>query len=84
MRPFAVLLSTTTLAFAAPAFAQNTAPAQPVQQTAPTPDTTAGSTTQQADETPTQDIVVTAQGRAQALADVPVAVWGISAAPRPH
>ena len=85
MRPFAVLLSTTAAAvLATPALAQNTAPAQPTQQTAPTPDTNAASTSQtpgQVDEQTTQgDIVVTAQGRAQQLADVPVAISAISAA----
>ena len=81
MRPFAVLLSTTALIAAAPADAQNTAPADPVQQTSPTPDTNAASTTQAADQTTAGgDIVVTAQGRAQALADVPVAVSAINAA----
>ena len=78
MRPFALLLSTTAIVLSAPAMAQNTAPAQPVQQTAPTPDTAAASTTQN-DEPTTGDIVVTAQGRAQALADVPVAVSAITA-----
>ena len=79
MRPFAVLLSTTAIALTTPALAQNTAPAQPVQQTAPTPDTTAAATTQAGEETTGSDIIVTAQGRAQALADVPVAVSAISA-----
>ncbi len=84
MRSFAVLLSTAAFVMAAPAVAQNTAPAQPVQQTTPTPDTNAASTTQtpnQVDEQASQgDIVVTAQGRAQQLADVPVAVSAIGAA----
>ena len=79
MRPFAVLLSTTALVIAVPAAAQDTAPAQPVQQTTPTPDTDAAATDQAAD-TATQDIIVTAQGRAQALSNVPVAVSAINAA----
>ena len=77
MRSFAVLLSSTAVLFAAPALAQNTAPADPVEQTTPTPDIDAANPEQT--ETPSQDIVVTAQGRAQALADVPVAVSAISA-----
>ena len=89
LRPYAVLLSTSALVLAAPALAQNTAPAQPVQQTTPTPNTDAASTTQanpdaastaQGDAATTRgDIIVTAQGRAQALADVPVAVSAVSA-----
>ena len=81
MRPFAVLLSTTAFVFAVPAAAQNTAPAQPVQQTAPTPDTDAAATApvQDTTEATTGDIIVTAQGRAQSLANVPVAVSAISA-----
>ncbi len=78
MRAAAFLLSVAATAFAVPAFAQDTAPADPVQQTAPTPDTDAASTTQAGEDT-IDDIVVTAQGRAQALADVPVAVSAISA-----
>ena len=78
MRATAFLLSVATLAVAAPAFAQNNTPEQPVQQTAPTPDTTAAAVTQD-DQGPTQDIVVTAQGRAQALADVPVAISAVTA-----
>ena len=78
MRPFAVLLSTTAFVLAVPAAAQNTTPAEPVQQTAPTPDTAAASTTQDEGAT-TQDIVVTAQGRSQALADVPVAISAVTA-----
>ena len=77
MRSFAVLLSSTAVLFAAPALAQNTAPADPVEQTTPTPDIDAANPEQT--DTPSQDIVVTAQGRAQALADVPVAVSAISA-----
>ena len=77
MRISAYLLSAATLALGAPALAQNTTPETP-QQTAPTPDTDAGSVTQ-AEDAPTQDIVVTAQGRAQALADVPVAISAVTA-----
>jgi iron complex outermembrane recepter protein len=76
MRLLSVLLSTSVLALATPALAQNNTAADPAAQTSPTPDTEAAATTQ--DET-VPDIVVTAQGRAQALADVPVAVSAISA-----
>ena len=79
MRAAAFLLSVAATAFATPALAQNTAPADPVQQTSPTPDTEAASTTQAPEDTTQADIVVTAQGRAQALADVPVAISAISA-----
>ena len=79
MRPFAVLLSSTAIILSAPAVAQNTAPAgQSASQTTPTPDTNAASTTQN-EEATTNDIVVTAQGRAQALADVPVAISAVTA-----
>ena len=77
MRAVAFLLS--AAAFATPALAQNTAPAEPVQRTSPTPDTDAASTTQAGGDTTQADIVVTAQGRAQALADVPVAISAVSA-----
>ena len=88
MRAAAFLLSVAVTAIATPALAQNTAPAQPVQQTAPTPDTEAAATTPgqpQTGQTQTEqtteggDIVVTAQGRAQALADVPVAISAVTA-----
>ena len=78
MRPFAVLLSTTALIAARPAFAQNTAPARPLQQTAPTPDTTPHRRPRTRQRR-RSDIVVTAQGRAQALADVPVAISAVTA-----
>jgi len=57
------------------ALAQDTPPAE---TTGATP-TTEGAQTDAADELQTQDIVVTAQGRAQVLADVPVAVSAVSA-----
>ncbi|MEH3159868.1 MAG: TonB-dependent receptor [Sphingomonas taxi] len=77
MRLTAYLLSTATIAIAAPATAQNNSaePSSPVTQTTST--AAAGSVTQ--DEGQNTDIVVTAQGRAQALADVPVAISAVSA-----
>ncbi|MCU6453813.1 TonB-dependent receptor [Sphingomonas sp. A2-49] len=77
MRLTAYLLSAATIAIATPAVAQNTSPepASPATQT--TTATAAASVTQ--DDQNAADIVVTAQGRAQALADVPVAVSAISA-----
>ncbi|HEU0045725.1 TonB-dependent receptor [Sphingomonas sp.] len=77
MRASAFLFSVAAIAVATPALAQNNTAETP-QQTQPTPDTTAASTEQAADDA-TQDIVVTAQGRAQALADVPVAISAVTA-----
>ena len=78
MRLTAYLLSAATIAIATPAWAQNNSPepSSPVTQT--TSPTAAGSVTQDQPD-PTTDIVVTAQGRAQALADVPVAISAVSA-----
>ena len=82
MRASAFLLSVAAIAVATPALAQNTS-ADPGQATQPTPDTTAASTAQPTaqavDDVATQDIVVTAQGRAQVLADVPVAISAVTA-----
>ena len=78
MRASAFLISAAVMAVAMPAQAQNNTAETP-QQTQPTPDTTAASTTQAGEEMMTQDIVVTAQGRAQALADVPVAISAVTA-----
>ncbi|MCP3733862.1 TonB-dependent receptor [Sphingomonas sp. RP10(2022)] len=77
MRLTAYLLSAATIAIATPAMAQNNSPepSSPVTQTTST--ATAGSVTQ--DDAQNTDIVVTAQGRAQALADVPVAISAVSA-----
>ncbi|MDB5696099.1 MAG: TonB-dependent receptor [Sphingomonas bacterium] len=80
MRIAAYLISVAAVALSAPAFAQDATPAQPTPQTAPTPDTGAASVTQAPEgDMPTQDIVVTAQGRAQVLADVPVAISAVTA-----
>ncbi len=77
MRLTAYLLSAATIAIATPALAQNNTPepSSPVTQT--TSPTAEASVTQ--DDSTITDIVVTAQGRAQALADVPVAISAISA-----
>ncbi len=57
-------------ALASPAFAQDAAPAGPVAQGSATAD----------DPGANDEIIVTAQGRAQALADVPVAISAVSGA----
>lgn len=77
MRLAAYLLSAATIAVATPALAQNNSPEPSSPATQTTSPTAAGAVTQ--DDTNQADIVVTAQGRAQALADVPVAVSAISA-----
>ena len=82
MRLTAYLLSAATIAMATPALAQNNTPEPSSPATQTTSPTAAGAVTQDttsADEGNQADIVVTAQGRAQALADVPVAVSAISA-----
>ena len=84
MRLTAYLISAATIALATPAMAQNTSPDPSSPATQTTSPTAAGSVTQdQAATTDTTtdegDIIITAQGRAQALADVPVAVSAITA-----
>ena len=78
MRLTAYLLSAATIAIATPAVAQNNSPEPSSAATQTTTPTAAGSVVQD-DQPIGADIVVTAQGRAQALADVPVAVSAISA-----
>jgi len=78
MRLTAYLLSAATIAIATPALAQNNSPEPSSPATQTTSPTAAGSVTQDT-SSDQSDIVVTAQGRAQALADVPVAVSAISA-----
>ncbi|PAV66839.1 hypothetical protein WR25_18345 [Diploscapter pachys] len=77
MRLTAYLLSAATIAIASPAMAQNNSPEPSSAATQTTTPTAAGSVTQ--DDQMGADIVVTAQGRAQALADVPVAISAVSA-----
>ncbi|WP_230629803.1 TonB-dependent receptor [Sphingomonas sp. Leaf37] len=77
MRLTAYLLSAATIAIATPAMAQNNSPEPSSAATQSTSTATAGSVSQ--DDNNQADIVVTAQGRAQALADVPVAISAISA-----
>ncbi|GAA0666529.1 TonB-dependent receptor [Sphingomonas insulae] len=77
MRLTAYLLSAATIAIATPAVAQNTSPDQATPAAQTTSATAAASVTQ--DDQNQADIVVTAQGRAQALADVPVAISAVSA-----
>ena len=77
MRLTAYLLSAATIAIATPAVAQNNSPDQATPAAQTSPATAAASVTQ--DEQNQSDIVITAQGRAQALSDVPVAVSAISA-----
>ena len=77
MRLTAYLLSAATIATATPAMAQNNSPEPSSAATQTTTPTAAGSVTQ--DDQMGADIVVTAQGRAQALADVPVAISAVSA-----
>ena len=77
MRLTAYLLSAATIAIATPALAQNTSPEQATPATQTTSAAAGASVTQ--DQTDVSDIVVTAQGRAQALADVPVAISAVSA-----
>ncbi len=77
MRLTAYLLSAATIAIATPAAAQNNSPEPSSPATQTTTPTAAGSVSQ--DDQIGADIVVTAQGRAQALADVPVAISAISA-----
>ncbi len=77
MRLTAYLLSAATIAIATPALAQNNSPEPSSPATQTTSTASAGSVTQ--DENNNPDIVVTAQGRAQALADVPVAISAVSA-----
>ncbi|EZP52543.1 TonB-dependent receptor [Sphingomonas sp. RIT328] len=77
MRLTAYLLSAATIALASPAAAQNNSPEPSSPATQTTSTNAAASVTQ--DEAPAADIVVTAQGRVQALADVPVAVSAITA-----
>ena len=77
MRLTAYLLSAATIAIATPAMAQNNSPEPSSAATQTTTPTAAGSVTQ--DDQMGADIVVTAQGRAQALADVPVAISAVSA-----
>ena len=72
MRLTAYLLSAATIAIASPASAQNNSPEPSSPATQSTSPTAAGSVAQDAADQ--GDIVITAQGRAQALADVPVAV----------
>jgi iron complex outermembrane receptor protein len=79
MRLTAYLLSAATIAIAAPAMAQNNTPEPSSPATQTTSTATAGSVTQDDANDPSTDIVVTAQGRAQALADVPVAISAVSA-----
>ena len=84
MRITAYLLSAAVIAIAAPATAQNNSPDTNATaqsgQTA-TPDTAAAAVTPQTNDIYSgNDIVITAQGRAQQLSDVPVAVSAISAA----
>ncbi|TPG09950.1 TonB-dependent receptor [Sphingomonas oligophenolica] len=87
MRTTAYLLSAAVIAIAAPAAAQNNSPDTAATQQSgqtPTPDTDAAAVTQApapaVDDGYAGDIVITAQGRAQQLSDVPVAVSAISAA----
>ncbi|WP_315760046.1 TonB-dependent receptor [Sphingomonas sp. Y38-1Y] len=68
-------LAALTFAFAAPAAAQQT-PAEPAAQT---PTATEQASTTQDETGGVGDIIVTAQGRAQLLSDVPVAVSAVSA-----
>ncbi|WP_293872988.1 MULTISPECIES: TonB-dependent receptor [unclassified Sphingomonas] len=77
MRLTAYLLSAATIAIATPALAQNTSPEQATPATQTTSAAAGASVTQ--DQADVSDIVVTAQGRAQALADVPVAISAVSA-----
>ena len=70
MRKTGWLLSAAMISFAVPAFAQDTQGATSATETA---------SADAADTTNTGDIVVTAQGRAQALADVPVAISAVNA-----
>ncbi|UVO52306.1 TonB-dependent receptor [Sphingomonas sp. SUN019] len=73
MRLTKILLSSVSIVAAVPAIAQ-VEPAAPAAQPAPVAQEAAPA----ADDN-TQDIVVTAQGRAQALADVPVAISAVNA-----
>ena len=77
MRLTAYLLSAATIAIATPAVAQNTSPDQATPAARTTSAAAGASVTQ--DDQNQADIVVTAQGRAQALADVPVAISAVSA-----
>ena len=77
MRLTAYLLSAATIAIATPAAAQNNSPEPSSPATQTTTPTAAGSVSQ--DDQIGADIVITAQGRAQALADVPLAVSAINA-----
>jgi outer membrane receptor protein involved in Fe transport len=70
MRKTGLLLSAALISFAAPAFAQDAQGTTSVTETASADATEA---------TTSGDIVVTAQGRAQALADVPVAISAVTA-----
>jgi iron complex outermembrane receptor protein len=77
MRLTAYLLSAATIAIASPVMAQNNSPEPSSPATQTTSPTAAGSVAQDGGDQ--GDIVITAQGRAQALADVPVAVSAITA-----
>ena len=81
MRTTAFLLSAAAIAIAAPAAAQNNSPdTQATAQSgqSPTPDTDAAAVSQTS-ASQEGDIIITAQGRQQALSDVPVAVSAITA-----
>lgn len=66
------------MASAAPAFAQDASGTETGTQTAGTDPLTQGAAVSQDDEGGTQEVVVTAQGRVQALSDVPLAVSAVT------